>query len=94
MRNEVVRHVCVKVLKNYLVRSGPFEPFALGLKLGRRLRGGTSRVPGVEHLAALINDGNPVPRPLKRRAVPAEIAPAAAPTGRGDEAASAPTAQP
>ena len=35
MRNEVVRHVCVKVLKNYLVRSGPFEPFALGSKLVR-----------------------------------------------------------
>lgn len=33
MRNEVVRQVCVKVLENYLLRSGPCEPVALGSKL-------------------------------------------------------------
>lgn len=35
MQNEVVRHVCVRVLKNYLVRSRPCGPVALGSKLVR-----------------------------------------------------------
>jgi hypothetical protein len=63
----------------------------LGERLGWRLRGGKPRLPGVERLARIISDGNPPLPAGKPRGLLAEVVPAAAPTGRGDELASVPS---
>jgi MFS family permease len=61
----------------------------LGLALGSGLRRGMSVVPGVQQLAAIINDGHSLARTAKPRDASTEMLPASTPEGRGDELAPA-----
>jgi hypothetical protein len=59
----------------------------LGFALASGLRRGRSPVPGVQRLATIIRDGKLPIRPAEAHGPPTEVAPCAAPAGRGDEAA-------
>jgi hypothetical protein len=58
----------------------------LGYAVGRGAQTGKSAVPGVQKIVQAIRDGNALPPAALPGRMPAEVAPATAPGGRGDEA--------
>jgi hypothetical protein len=57
----------------------------LGLAIGSAVQSGRSRVPGVQYVAQVITEVNPPVPPTEASQPAAEVIPAAAPEGRGDE---------
>jgi hypothetical protein len=58
---------------------------SLGIAVARALRTHRSAVPGVQRLVTAVNDVCAEPRDHGRAGISAEVAPASAPAGRGDE---------